>query len=493
MNTVDALMEAFTPKETPQPYDTAATVIRVEEDTLWVHIPGGVDETPVQRTINGANAAHSAAETAGGKAARADEKAEEALEQLKVHRAEIEQLLADWANIGTAIIDTLIAEGISAQWMKVTDSSGNVIFSADQDSHSVKIGGWTATKDKLSSSGGGNTIALGSGQITANVIKLENSSSTDQMPTMSFYPRNGSNSMLDISAYGSSTAGYSSQLYSPTDLILRSPTGIILIAGTGQGPSGYGGVGIEGELYINGVKLSTTLSGKAPTSHAVDANTYGLGTTARYGHVKTVNNVTTAAHASGLALSAYQGTVLKELIDDLDGKITYKSGVSLKSLQAGIYYVDNATDTPPYTAWTTWICIVSGSATGNSMKIVAKPVATDTGTWEIHKTGGTWGDWLETGRTYPLTGSFSTATSVRKPGGPSYGSVLITGTVGGIGAVVIAVTINNGAIGSIRNVMTGAAWSNTNLTITYGILNNVGYLTFKTTSTANSNICIIGG
>lgn len=46
------LAEAMQPKTSPQPYDTAATVVRVEEDTLWVHIPGGVDETPVQRTIN---------------------------------------------------------------------------------------------------------------------------------------------------------------------------------------------------------------------------------------------------------------------------------------------------------------------------------------------------------------------------------------------------------------------------------------------------------
>ena len=36
----------------PKPYDTSATVTRVEGDTIWVHIPGGVDETPIKRTIN---------------------------------------------------------------------------------------------------------------------------------------------------------------------------------------------------------------------------------------------------------------------------------------------------------------------------------------------------------------------------------------------------------------------------------------------------------
>ena len=36
----------------PTSYDTQAEVRRVEGDTAWVHIPGGVDETPVQLTTN---------------------------------------------------------------------------------------------------------------------------------------------------------------------------------------------------------------------------------------------------------------------------------------------------------------------------------------------------------------------------------------------------------------------------------------------------------
>ena len=33
-------------------YDTSATVTRVEDDTIWVHIAGGVDETPVKKTVS---------------------------------------------------------------------------------------------------------------------------------------------------------------------------------------------------------------------------------------------------------------------------------------------------------------------------------------------------------------------------------------------------------------------------------------------------------
>ena len=45
------LAEALTPAKT-EPYDTEATVRRIEGGTAWVHIPGGVDETPVALTIN---------------------------------------------------------------------------------------------------------------------------------------------------------------------------------------------------------------------------------------------------------------------------------------------------------------------------------------------------------------------------------------------------------------------------------------------------------
>lgn len=39
-------------KKKTSPYDTVAKVRRVEGDTVYVHIPGGVDETPVEKTIN---------------------------------------------------------------------------------------------------------------------------------------------------------------------------------------------------------------------------------------------------------------------------------------------------------------------------------------------------------------------------------------------------------------------------------------------------------
>ena len=33
-------------------YDTTATVVRIKDNTVYVHIPGGVDETPIRRTVD---------------------------------------------------------------------------------------------------------------------------------------------------------------------------------------------------------------------------------------------------------------------------------------------------------------------------------------------------------------------------------------------------------------------------------------------------------
>lgn len=39
-------------KKTIGPYDTVATVVRIENDIVFVHIPGGIDETPVSKTVD---------------------------------------------------------------------------------------------------------------------------------------------------------------------------------------------------------------------------------------------------------------------------------------------------------------------------------------------------------------------------------------------------------------------------------------------------------
>ncbi len=61
--------------------------------------------------------------------------------------------------------------------------------------------------------------------------------------------------------------------------------------------------------------ITSEVNAKAPTNHASTGTSYGVGSTSNYGHVKTINALNQASHSDGTALSAYQGKILKDLVD----------------------------------------------------------------------------------------------------------------------------------------------------------------------------------
>lgn len=69
IKTVKDLMAAIRETErTTKAYDTTATVTRVAGSTAWVHIPGGVDETPVMKSIDAKAGDEVNVRVSGGKA-----------------------------------------------------------------------------------------------------------------------------------------------------------------------------------------------------------------------------------------------------------------------------------------------------------------------------------------------------------------------------------------------------------------------------------------
>ena len=66
--------------------------------------------------------------------------------------------------------------------------------------------------------------------------------------------------------------------------------------------------------FARGDHVHPVDTSRAPTSHASSATTYGVGTSANYGHNKLVTNLTTD-DGDGLALGAGQGKALKALVD----------------------------------------------------------------------------------------------------------------------------------------------------------------------------------
>lgn len=71
-------------------------------------------------------------------------------------------------------------------------------------------------------------------------------------------------------------------------------------------------------------KILKMFKGKAPNSHASSGTTYGVGTTANYGHCKTINGLTQSSHVNGNALSAYQGKVLNDKVNLKEGGYVLK-------------------------------------------------------------------------------------------------------------------------------------------------------------------------
>jgi len=85
-------------------------------------------------------------------------------------------------------------------------------------------------------------------------------------------------------------------------------------------------VNVQNELEINATKFagmdinSFSLVGHThedlpPKNHASVNQEYGVASTSEFGHAKLINNLAVSQYNSGEALSAYQGNVLKNLID----------------------------------------------------------------------------------------------------------------------------------------------------------------------------------
>ena len=56
--------------------------------------------------------------------------------------------------------------------------------------------------------------------------------------------------------------------------------------------------------------------GKLPKKHDSTAQTYGVGTDEKYGHVMLVDDLNSSSLQAGKALSSHQGYVIKGLLDD---------------------------------------------------------------------------------------------------------------------------------------------------------------------------------
>ena len=109
-------------RKTTSAYDVAATVNRVEDDVAWVHIDGGVDETPVKLTIAAHEGDTVQVRVGGGTAWLTGNGTRPPTDDAL---AELAKLTADGAieelRIQQAIVGRLVADIITTKFLKSPD------------------------------------------------------------------------------------------------------------------------------------------------------------------------------------------------------------------------------------------------------------------------------------------------------------------------------------------------------------------------------------
>lgn len=124
---------------------------------------------------------------------------------------------------------------------------------------------------------------------------------------------------------------------------------------------------IDKNVYVGdtGVQLGE-IANKAPKSHASSGTTYGVGTASNYGHCRVINNLTTASATNGYALQAYQGKVLKDLINALTTK--------LNSIGTGIRVYNSNTQNILSKAFTTLVFNTVDYKTNNNLTLTSNKI-----------------------------------------------------------------------------------------------------------------------
>lgn len=159
--------------------------------------------------------------------------------------------------------------------------------------------------------------------------------------------------------------------------------------------------------------VKNSLDGKAPTSHASSSSTYGLGTTANYGHVKTINGLTQSSHSDGTALSAYQGKVLKDAIDakpdssDIPTKtsdLTNDSNYISTSSTSGLIKNDGSIDTTSYSTFSGSYNDLSNKPTIPSASTTTPSADTSSGSY------GSGTSYARSNHTHPKSSLYAEAT-----------------------------------------------------------------------------------
>lgn len=244
--------------------------------------------------------------------------------------------------------------------------------------------------------------------------------------------------------------------------------------------------------------IKTGLSYIAPKNHAADDVIYGGGDATNYGHVRLSDIYNSQIGTAAQSIGASQKAVA-DMYTTLNSKLntTYAEKISVNTLvENGTYFCYQCTNLPVFDEINSWILTVNkySSTYVKQTAQTANQYSRNLIMLERTRVHNAWSNWniiknFVADESVNISGDYSYYV---KFGNAQYGSAVVAGTFGGIGSVLIGITINSGSITSIQNLMTGNMWSDTGLSFYYTINANDsrGYLGIKTTSTSKSTFSV---
>jgi hypothetical protein len=244
-------------------------------------------------------------------------------------------------------------------------------------------------------------------------------------------------------------------------------------------------------------RIKTGLSYIAPKNHAANDTTYGGGNATNYGHVRLSDVYNSQIGTAAQSIGASQRAVY-DAYDALNSKFNmmYVENTSVNMLtENGTFLCYQCANIPIFDQIDTWILTVNKSSSTYIKQTVRAANQRSKSLFIFERTyvRNEWSGWNILKNFVSDSKKLSDDYEYYvKFGNSQYGSAIIAGTFGGIGAVLLGITINNGSIASIQNLMTGSPWSNAALSIAYTINANDshGYFGLKTTSESSSNFTI---
>jgi len=273
------------------PYDTQAVVKRIEGNTVWVSIPGGIDETPIEKTINCTAGDKVQVRVSGGRAwitgnatapptddttaIKADTTANKA-QVIAVDAKETAEAVEGIAVSASATATTAktIAEGVNEHFWH--DSTGAHVTEVTQEE-------WNDISDPNYHSGG-NTLITTQGMAIRN--GLDNLAQFGSTGAVIGEVTNG-NSRTEISTSGM-------QIYQ------KVSGNDVSIANLGYGPGkDSGGTTSDAPYYSLGVRTGTVGNYSTAEGHNTEASGYTA-------HAEGDRSTASAAgaHAEGLESTA---------------------------------------------------------------------------------------------------------------------------------------------------------------------------------------------